>query len=261
MAAFCPSCGQQIQWSQAPAVGERPPSARVGPAAPPRPVVDVAPLRAGPAVAAAADRPAVVDSPRLRRIATPLESPKESSLSSRPTDEFVPPPEMLAASRKSAPALTSGATRRVAPVWRRAGAWAVDLLLLSGMLAGFLWLGAGLVHHGPPSRESGIDWLAETTLAYAKLLPPAAGLFALLSVAYLAVFTALGGQTIGKRAFGLQVVDARGRDPGLLRSGVRSLLALGSGALMFMGFWLVVFDRRRQALHDKLVGTYVVLRA
>lgn len=150
--------------------------------------------------------------------------------------------------------------REVAPLWRRLGAWSIDFTLLSAMLWGFLLLAAGLVRHGPPSRQAGLDWLAETVLAYAKLWPPALALFCLLTVGYLGLFTALGGQTPGKRVFGLQVVDASGRGPSVLRSAFRALFALGSGLLVLMGFLLVLFDRRHQALHDKLSGTFVVCR-
>jgi uncharacterized RDD family membrane protein YckC len=147
---------------------------------------------------------------------------------------------------------------RVAPVWRRAGAWLVDATVLFAIVWGFLWMATGLVHHAPPSRQSGLDWLAETLLAYGKVWVPALGLFSLITVGYLALFTALGGQTPGKRLFRLQVVDSTGADPSIFRSAVRAVLALGSGLLVLMGFLLVIFDRRRQTLHDKLARTFVI---
>ena len=98
-------------------------------------------------------------------------------------------------------------------------------------------------------------------LAYSKLIGPALGLFALLTVVYLALFTALGGQTPGKRLLGIKVIDANGQGPLPTRAVLRAILALGSGVLMLMGFFLVLFDRRRQTLHDKLAGTFVVMRA
>ena len=83
----------------------------------------------------------------------------------------------------------------------------------------------------------------------------------MITVGYLALFTALGGQTPGKRLMGLQVVDASGAEPGILRSALRALLALGSGLMVLMGFLLVLFDRRRQTLHDKLAHTYVICQS
>jgi uncharacterized RDD family membrane protein YckC len=130
------------------------------------------------------------------------------------------------------------------------------------ILWGFLQMASGLVHRGsPPSRPGGLDWLTETLLVYARVWIPALGLFSLITVGYLALFTALGGQTPGKRLLGLQVVDANGDEPGLLRSALRALLALGSGLMVLMGFLLVLFDRRRQALHDKLAHTYVICQS
>ena len=151
---------------------------------------------------------------------------------------------------------------RVAPVWMRACAWLVDSALLLLILWGFLLMASGLVHRGsPPGRQAGLDWLTETVLVYASVWVPALGLFSLITVAYLALFTALGGQTPGKRLLGLQVVDASGAEPGILRSALRALLALGSGLMVLMGFLLVLFDRRRQALHDKLAHTYVICQS
>jgi uncharacterized RDD family membrane protein YckC len=150
---------------------------------------------------------------------------------------------------------------RVAPVWMRFCAWLVDAALLLLILWGFLWLATGLVHRGSLSRQEGLDWVAETLLSYASIWIPALGLFSLITVGYLALFTALGGQTPGKRLLGLQVVDANGAEPGILRSALRAFLALGSGLLVLMGFLLVLFDRRRQALHDKLAHTYVICQS
>jgi uncharacterized RDD family membrane protein YckC len=151
---------------------------------------------------------------------------------------------------------------RVAPVWRRLCAWLVDSALLLLIFWGFLLMASGLVHRGsPPSRQAGLDWLTETLLAYASVWVPALALFSLITVGYLALFTALGGQTPGKRLLRLQVVDASGAEPGIFRSALRALLALGSGLMVLMGFLLVLFDRRRQALHDKLAHTYVICQS
>jgi uncharacterized RDD family membrane protein YckC len=126
---------------------------------------------------------------------------------------------------------------------------------------GLLSMAVRMVHHGPPSRQDGLDWAAETLLAYSKLIAPAVALLALVVLNYLTIFTALGGQTPGKRLLGIQVIDAKGNGPSPACAALRAFLALGSGALVLMGFLLVPFDRRRQALHDKLAGTFVVTRA
>lgn len=148
----------------------------------------------------------------------------------------------------------------VAPRWRRFLAWMIDGTLIGAVFIALLWVAAKVVRHGPPSRQDGLDWAAETVLAYSRLLVPAAALLALLVLLYLALFTVLGGQTPGKYQLGIRVIDCNGHRPSPGRAVLRALLVLGSGALMLMGFALVFFDRRRQALHDKLAGTFVVLR-
>ncbi len=151
---------------------------------------------------------------------------------------------------------------RVAPIWRRTCAWLIDSVLLLVIFCGFLLMASSLVHRGAaPSPQAGLDWLTEGLQVYARVWVPAVALFSLITVGYLALFTALGGQTPGKRLLGLQVVDASGAEPGILRSGVRALLALASGLMVLMGFLLVLFDRRRQALHDKLAHTYVICQS
>jgi uncharacterized RDD family membrane protein YckC len=53
-------------------------------------------------------------------------------------------------------------------------------------------------------------------------------------------------------------VDDSGAAPGPARALVRAALALVSFALFLAGFWLALFDRRGQTLHDKLTRTFVV---
>jgi uncharacterized RDD family membrane protein YckC len=146
----------------------------------------------------------------------------------------------------------------VAPTWRRLLAWVADLAALALLAGVFLWGATKMVHHGTPSRQSGLDWLAETLLAYRQLWVPGALLLAVLSVLYLTLFTALGGQTPGKWLLRLRVIDRTGACPSPLRSAVRAALAVASGLLGLLGFFFVLVDRRGQALHDKLAGTFVV---
>ncbi|HUB06792.1 MAG TPA: RDD family protein [Myxococcales bacterium] len=159
---------------------------------------------------------------------------------------------------REAPALQS-VQAHVAPRWRRLLAWVADLAALAMVVAMFLWVATRMVHHGSPSRQTGLDWLAETLLSYRKLWIPGGSLAAVLAVLYLTLFTALGGQTPGKRLLGLRVIDRAGGCPSPLRSGFRAAFAVASGALGLFGFFLVLVDRRGQALHDKLAGTFVVV--
>ncbi len=177
----------------------------------------------------------------------------EAALARTPEDPAVAAPP---APRASPPLQKVRA--EVAPTWRRLLAWIADVAALLGVAGLFLWGAAALVHHGSPSRQSGLDWLAETLLAYRKLWIPGAVLVTLLAFLYLTLFTALGGQTPGKWLLRLRVIDRTGRCPSPVRSTLRAVFAVASGAMGLLGFFLVLVDRRGQALHDKLAGTFVV---
>src|SRR5204862_2167842 len=84
------------------------------------------------------------------------------------------------------------------------------------------------------------------------------GYLAFLGLAYAGYFTGTTGQTLGKIATGLRVVDAGGRPPGYFRALLRA--ALGSAGILAAGAGLVpmLLDPARRAFHDRIVKTRVV---
>ena len=89
-------------------------------------------------------------------------------------------------------------------------------------------------------------------------LTPLVMFLSLLNGGYLVVFTAAGGQTLGKMAAGIRVVGVEHvRVPvgsAVLRTAAYVLSALPAGLGFLPGF----FGRERRALHDYLAGTRVV---
>jgi uncharacterized RDD family membrane protein YckC len=82
----------------------------------------------------------------------------------------------------------------------------------------------------------------------------------LISGTYETVAIARYGRTIGKLVMGLRVVNRDGR---LLSPGA----ALGrwagkyvSAMILFLGYLMVAWDPRKQALHDKMAGSFVIRR-
>jgi uncharacterized RDD family membrane protein YckC len=158
------------------------------------------------------------------------------------------------------------ASSRIAGFWRRLGAFAVDGLVLgtAGFPLGFV-LGERLAPVGTPARLIGLV----IVLPYLGLLGSEIG----------------DGQTLGKRLFRLRVVDATGHLLSVNRSLIRAALlsspwifngirfrsmspvVLGTlcvaGTVVFgvggaiVGTY-VLNHRTRQALHDLLVGSYVI---
>jgi uncharacterized RDD family membrane protein YckC len=85
----------------------------------------------------------------------------------------------------------------------------------------------------------------------------------LLLIGYpaLSVVLFFRGTTPGKRALGMYVVKEDGQRAGfgtmLLREWVARAI---SGLVLGLGYLWILFDKDRQAWHDKLAGTYVVER-
>jgi uncharacterized RDD family membrane protein YckC len=64
--------------------------------------------------------------------------------------------------------------------------------------------------------------------------------------------------TLGKRLFGLTVVDARGERIGFGRATARHFAKLLSWLPLGLGFLAILLQQKRQGLHDQLAGTFVL---
>lgn len=65
--------------------------------------------------------------------------------------------------------------------------------------------------------------------------------------------------SFGKMIFGMQVVDRAGRRLTLPIAIGRNLLKLLSAVILFIGFMMAGWTRRKQALHDKIMNCFAVL--
>ena len=98
---------------------------------------------------------------------------------------------------------------------------------------------------------------------------------AIIAFGYFFLLTAIFGATLGKMAMGLKVVDSDGNKAGFGPVAIRELIARALGAMLTVvvgagigeavGFAvgviiviMVLFDERRQGLHDKVGKTFVV---
>jgi uncharacterized RDD family membrane protein YckC len=66
------------------------------------------------------------------------------------------------------------------------------------------------------------------------------------------------GTTIGGIVLNLKVVRLDDKPVSFLVALVRGLAATFSVLVLFLGFLWIIFDRDKQAWHDKLAGTVVV---
>jgi len=67
------------------------------------------------------------------------------------------------------------------------------------------------------------------------------------------------GQTVGKRAVGIRVIDfATGGPIGYGRSALRWVGRLISGMFCYLGFLWMLWDKEKQTWHDKMANDVVV---
>ncbi|MDX2010057.1 MAG: RDD family protein [Myxococcaceae bacterium] len=133
-----------------------------------------------------------------------------------------------------------------AALWRRVFAWLVDLSFIGVVVSCFF--AAALAVIGKPS----VSLLVAVAF-------PALGVVGFVAFVYTTLFAFLWrGRTPGRRLLGIHLVDASGHAPRAGRALVRAALSLASFGLFLSGFWLALFDRKGQTLHDKLTSTFVV---
>jgi uncharacterized RDD family membrane protein YckC len=86
-----------------------------------------------------------------------------------------------------------------------------------------------------------------------------AGLALVWAVGYFVFFWAADGQTPGNRMMRIRVQDAAAGGPLSTRRALARVLLLPVSALpLFAGYLMILVDRRRRALHDRLVRSVVV---
>ena len=150
---------------------------------------------------------------------------------------------------------------RPAALWQRITAFIVDGALICGVLALYVGLAAALITpRGVPATQlTGIDGIMARVHQLSAVLAPCVALALVLGLVYTAAFALLwNGRTPGRRLLGIRLVDRTGLAPTPGRAITRAALAVVSFIPFLAGFWLALFDRRGQTLHDKLTQTFVV---
>ena len=103
-----------------------------------------------------------------------------------------------------------------------------------------------------------ISILAGILYAISKPLGNVAGL--VIGLVYFSYFDGSArGQTLGKMALGIRVIDFRGGGPiGIGRGFIRWLGRLVSSIPCFLGYLWSLWDKEKQGWHDKIATTVVV---
>jgi uncharacterized RDD family membrane protein YckC len=159
----------------------------------------------------------------------------------------LPLPDRSAPAGQSAPVIARGVVTPVegAPPLRRVAAAALDLALIVAI---------DVIVVSFTLRLCGL------TTSELNILPPLPLLafFALINGGYFAIFTAAGGQTIGKMAFGLRVVGHADLPVSAGLSVLRALGCLASVISCGLGFMPALLNDGGRALEDRLADTRVI---
>ncbi|MFY2557040.1 RDD family protein [Corallococcus terminator] len=149
---------------------------------------------------------------------------------------------------------------RPASLWRRLLSFSIDTAAIAGVASLYITLASSVTGtKAPAAGLSGLDGFIAWLRALHTVLLPGFFLVLILALVYCAVAAFLwNGRTLGRLLLGLRLVDTHGMAPAPGRAIVRALLASVSFVLFLGGFWMALFDRRGQTLHDKLTSTFVV---
>ena len=83
-----------------------------------------------------------------------------------------------------------------------------------------------------------------------------------IPIIYSVVMTSVWGQTLGKMATGIKVVDGVGQTPNFWRVVLRETVGKFVSMLpLYLGFFWAGWDSRKRAWHDHIAGTYVVRKS
>ena len=127
---------------------------------------------------------------------------------------------------------------------RRLAAAFYDALLIAG-----LWMLVGLVAIG----FSGGEAVPSGTLWFQTVLIT-------LTATFFTIFWSRGGQTLGMRAWRLQLTTAEGASLTRGVAIIRFLCACVSAGALGAGFFWALIDRDRLTWHDRMCGTRMLLR-
>jgi len=125
------------------------------------------------------------------------------------------------------------------------------------------------IRFGAAILDALVVWFVSQVLSFfIYLLPLFPNLSYVLSVVFVSwlpgllyywLFIGLTGQTPGKMAVGIKVINAQGDRPGLGVAALREILGkLISTIVICIGFIWIAFDNKKQGWHDKIASTYVV---
>lgn len=122
-------------------------------------------------------------------------------------------------------------------------AFIIDYLLLNVILSGFFWQ----AFNWPFGFGWSWDILTHNFLSHAIII-----------IYYALMESSARQATLGKMALGIKVVNYNGQRLDFSKALLRNLSKIISGFILGIGYLMIIFDDRKQGLHDKIADTFVV---
>lgn len=158
------------------------------------------------------------------------------------------------------PSSATAVPPRYAGFWRRVAAYLLDYVLLGAVLTviSVLWFYPRIAAALPLDENATLE---ETMPLFRLVLQLAAIELVVYWLYYSLMESSRLQATIGKIAMGIQVTDAGGKRISFGRASFRFFGKILSTAIFFIGFIMAGLTSRKQALHDILADTLVVIKA
>ena len=138
---------------------------------------------------------------------------------------------------------------------RRLAAFIIDHLLIGAVISALAWQlwewPSGLDDFNFPFMWN--DWDLNFSLLSHSFLKET-----LIIIYYAVMESSRYRATFGKIVMGIKVVNKNGQGVDFSKALLRNLSKILSGLILGIGYIMIVFDDRKQGLHDKIADTFVV---
>lgn len=162
------------------------------------------------------------------------------------------------------PQITTAALEDYAGFWKRVAAYILDaiILYLPSMLIEKAFGGdaaSAAMKQAVANAAGDMTAIHAAQMQYYATMWPALLLGAVIAWIYFSLCESSAWQaTVGKLALGIRVTDMQGQRISLARALGRYPAKILSAVILCIGFLMVAWTRRKQGLHDFIVGTLVL---
>ena len=170
--------------------------------------------------------------------------------------------------QKASPATTPGtaaypAITQYAGFWRRLAAALIDGLIMSAVqwVIQLILTGVGVIDMNDLISDFEANPDSVDFGQFLAVIWIISGVMFIIQMLYFSIMESSSKQaTLGKMVLGIVVTDADGKRISLGRSLGRNLGKIVSQIILFIGYFMVAFTKKKQGLHDMMANCVVVVK-